>query len=119
MRRFAAPLSTGILLLLPASASAQAGIITAGIPGCDFVTGQLSAACIPSFIAHVIQFLFGLLGTFFLINVMIAGYQMSVGAISTGDRSAGKNRLIWSAIGLFIAVCAFLIVDFAISTLFG
>ena len=46
----------------------------------------------------------------FMINVMIAGYQLAMGSI-TGDKGAGKDRLTWSIIGLITTICVFLILD--------
>lgn len=103
-------------VLLPAVAHAQ--IIISGIPGCNFSTGAHLASCIPSFIAHLIQFVFGLIGGFFLINVMIAGYQIAISGI-TGDKEAGKRRVTWSVVGLVVSVLAFVILDMVISLLFS
>lgn len=103
-------------LFIPLTARAQVGIIQFGIPGCDFVTGRLWSICIPSFIAHVVQFIFSLLGVFFLANVMVAGYQIAMSGI-TGDKEAGKRRLTWSIVGLVVAICAFVILDLIISVI--
>lgn len=89
-------------------------IITGGLPGCDFATGWLTASCIPIFIAHLIQVLFSVISAFFLINVIYAGYQLAIGYLS-GEKSAGIDRLKWSIIGLVVCVCAFLILDLAVT----
>ncbi|MBI5155831.1 hypothetical protein HZA45_01000 [Candidatus Peregrinibacteria bacterium] len=101
---------------LPYIASAQQGVIATGITGCNFSTGQLRAACIPNFIAYLVQFLFSLLGMFFLLNVIFAGYQIAVSGV-TGDKESGKNRLMWSVIGLIVAICAFVILDLVLSVI--
>lgn len=106
--------------LLTETASAQGfAIITNGLLGCDFVTGRLNAACIPSFIAHLIQLLFSLLGLFFLINVMFAGYEIAMGAATGGGRESGVRRLQWSIIGLAVCICSFVILDLVITVLIG
>ena len=105
------------LLLLPVTAFAQEGVIT-NIPGCDFVSGSLTAACIPSFIAHVIQLLFGFTGVLCLFNIMIGGYQVALGA-ATGDKEKGKNRITWAIIGLVLSLTVYLILDVALSALFA
>lgn len=103
--------------LLPAGAQAQLfGILQPGIPGCDFRTGWLTAMCIPNFIAHLIAFIFSLLGVFFLGSVMYAGYQIALSGI-TGDKEAGKRRLTWSIIGLIVAICSFVILDLILSVI--
>ena len=104
--------------LFPSIASAQPinGVIQAGIQGCDFTTGRLASSCIPNFVAHLIAFIFSLLGVFFLANVMYGGYEIALGGI-TGDKESGKRRLTWSVIGLIVAICAFIILDLVLSVI--
>lgn len=105
------------IALIPVSAHAAVfGLIQNGIPGCDFATGMLWSTCIPNFIAHLVEFIFSLLGLFFLANVMIAGYQMAMRGI-TGDAEAGKRRLIWSVVGLIVSLCAFVILDLVLTVI--
>lgn len=92
------------------------GIITNTIPGCDFQTGRFHADCIPRFIAHVIRLVFMLTGMFFVINVMIAGYQIAIGSV-IGDKEKGKSRLWWSIIGFGASACCFMLID-AVMTIF-
>lgn len=121
MRRslLAGPLILGVLLTPAAALAQQQGIIRQGIPGCDFATGSLSAGCIPSFIAHIIQFIFMLIGVFFLMNVMFAGYQIAIASINGKDRSTGYNRIIWSIIGFLVAACSFVIMNVVLSVILG
>lgn len=100
-------------------ASAQGMAIITNIPGCDFNTGRLNAACIPAFIAHIIQILFSLIGLFFLVNVMYAGYEIAIGAATGGGRESGVRRLQWSIIGFAVSVCSFLILDLVLTILIG
>ncbi len=110
-------LLTIIGLIAPTVAHAQVlGVLQNGIPGCNFTTGSLMASCIPNFIAHLVEFVFGLLGVFFLANVIFAGYQIAMSGL-TGDKEAGKRRLTWSIIGLIVAICAFVILDLIISVI--
>jgi hypothetical protein len=112
--RFAAFLA---VLLLPAAASAQQmGVIMEGLTGCDFQTGKLLAACIPVFIAHLVTIIMGLVGSIFVINVMIGGYQYAIGALE-GDEGKGKERIYWSIIGLVVTSCAYLIIDLVLTVL--
>lgn len=92
------------------SVSAQPAIITNTLPGCDFTTGKLTAACIPLFIGHLIQVVFSLVSILFILNIIFAGYQFAIGAWS-GEKSKGKDRLLWSIIGLIVCASAFLILD--------
>jgi hypothetical protein len=106
-----------LALLLPGLAYAQPGIIT-NIPGCDFVTGKMTSACVPMFIAHLIQFVFSLAGVFFILNVMFAGYQIAIGSVpGVGDKEKGKARLTWSIIGFVVTAFSFLIMDLILSVL--
>jgi hypothetical protein len=98
-------------------ADGEEGIITGNLDGCDFKTGRLSASCIPIFIGHVIEYIFGLIGFFFIINVMYAGYQIAFGGAGIVEDGAGKQRLKWSIIGFVVTACSFLILD-AILTVF-
>lgn len=104
-------------ILLPAVASAQQpGIIMEGLSGCDFQTGKLMAECIPVFIGHLVQIIISLVGSIFVINVMIGGYQYAIGAIE-GDEGKGKERIYWSIIGLIVTTCAYLIIDLVLTLL--
>ena len=113
-------LTPWLLLLAPTTANAQfTSIITSGISGCDFLTGRITSDCIPSFIAHLIQILFSLIGIFFLVNVMYAGYEIAIGAATGGGREAGLRRLQWAIIGLAVCICSFLILDLVLTILIG
>lgn len=91
-------------------------IPTSPLPGCDFQTGKMSAACIPSFIGYLIQLVFSVISVFFIINVLYAGYQIAFGYIN-GEKSEGADRLKWSIIGLIVSVCSFLILDLAVTVI--
>jgi hypothetical protein len=114
-----ATLVTAALLLVPSAALAQQGIIRGGIPGCNFSTGAITAGCIPSFIAHLVQFIFMLIGIFFLMSIMFAGYQIAIASARGQDRSTGYNRLIWSIIGFLVAACSFVIMNVVLSVILG
>ncbi len=90
---------------------------TAG--GSGFVTGRISAACIPQFVGHLITFVYGFVGVFFILNVMYAGYQLAIAYIGESDKGAGKERLKWSIGGLIIATCTFLILDLVLNVILG
>ncbi len=107
----------GVLSLLPFSAYAQNPGIVVNSPDpsvCNFQTGILKAACVPWFIGHLISVVFSVISAFFLINVMYAGYQIAMGSW-TGEKSAGKDRLTWSIIGVIVAICSYLILDLVVS----
>jgi hypothetical protein len=83
-------------------------------PPCNIVDGRMKAECIPKLIGHLVGVVFSVISAFFLINVMVAGYQIAMGSW-TGDKANGKDRLTWSIIGLVISVCSFLILDLVVS----
>lgn len=93
------------------------GVIMEGLTGCDFTTGRLLAACIPVFIGHIIQLVISLIGSIFVINVMIGGYQYAIGSLQGDGADKGKNRIFWSIIGLIAALCSYLILDLVLTLL--
>ncbi|PIR53060.1 hypothetical protein COU76_02960 [Candidatus Peregrinibacteria bacterium CG10_big_fil_rev_8_21_14_0_10_49_10] len=106
------------VLLIP-TALAQNSLITSGISGCDFGTGKITKECAPAFLAHVLQFMFAITGAYFVIMIVIGGYQIAIAKAVGRDRSEGFTR-IRVAIGGFI-LCAFswAIIDFIIAALTG
>lgn len=93
-------------------------IITSGIPGCDFISGNINAGtCLPSFIAHLIQFLFGFAGGICLLMIIFSGYEIVIGNLPGGSSEAGKTRLTWAIIGFIMAGTSFFIMDFIISAI--
>jgi hypothetical protein len=112
-------LALGALLIPSAVGAQQQGIIRQGLFGCNFSNGSLLAACIPSFIAHIISFIFMLIGIFFLMSIMFAGYQITIASIQGQDRSKGYNRLLYSIIGFLVAACSYIIMDIVISVVLG
>ena len=121
----------GFLLTLPARVLAQTpslfpdggiisgfGFISGGDIDCDFNTGVIDAECIPVFIAHIIKFIFGFTGAFFLLMIIWSGYQIALGGV-TQDKEKGKNRLIFAIVGFIICTLTFFIIDFIVSTVAG
>jgi hypothetical protein len=102
------------LLLMPGATFAQINptLIPEGgqIGNCNFITGDIHFDCIPLYIAYLVRTVFGLIGSIALIEIIISGYQMAISGFS-GDKTAAKNRLTWSLIGLALSVFAWLIVD--------
>lgn len=114
-------LRTSLLLagiLAPAIALAQFDphlIPTSGtIGGCSFMKGNFTWSCIPQYIAFLIQTIFSFIGTLCLIQIIWAGYEMSIGSLS-GDKEAGKNRMQHALIGLAFSLFVYLIVNMVVS----
>ncbi|MDP7477159.1 MAG: hypothetical protein QF442_01800 [Candidatus Peribacteraceae bacterium] len=104
------------------------------IPGCNtketledgtvdhslLTDGVINAGmCIPAFIAHVIQFLFGFAGGICLLVIIWSGYEIVLGSLPGGSSEAGKSRLTWAIIGFIMASTSFFIMDFIISAIAG
>lgn len=105
-------------LLVPV-AHAQS-LITGGIDGCNFITGEINAGtCLPSFIAHVIRFVFGFAAGICWVMIIFSGYEIVIGNLPGGSSEAGKNRLTWAIIGFIMAGTSFFIMDFIISSIGG
>ncbi|MBT5237369.1 hypothetical protein HOL63_03285 [Candidatus Peregrinibacteria bacterium] len=101
-------------------AHAQGALITSGIPGCDFATGNINPGeCIPSFIAHVIKWVFGFAGSVCVIMIMFGGYEIVAGNLPGGSSESGKNRITWAIIGFILAATSFFIMDFIIAAIAG
>ncbi len=100
--------------LVPIIASAQDFAILTNEGGCDYTTGRIQAKCVPILIGHLVQVIFSLIGVFFLLNVIYAGYEMMIGSLK-GDTGGGKERLFWSIGGFVAAACSYLVIDLVIT----
>lgn len=105
-----------LFFTIPTTHAQLPAIITDLGPDCNFTTGKLIAACIPLFIGHLIEVIFSLVSIFFILNIIFAGYQFAIGAWS-GEKSKGKDRLLWSIIGLIVCASAFLILDVVLTVI--
>jgi len=101
-------------LLVPVVTHAQFQLLTSE-GGCDYTTGRIKAKCIPLLIGHLVQVIFSLIGVFFLLNVIFAGYEMMIGSVKGDGWSAGKERLVWSIGGFIAAACSYLVIDLVIT----
>lgn len=124
MRTFIKPLPIVLLLigvlLIPFTAGAQPTSIISASAGCDFASGEFDASCIPQFLAHVIQFFFGLSGGYFLVQLLIGGYKYVLGSAVPGqDSSEGKQHIQQSILGFLVVLLAYYIVEFIIATFVG
>lgn len=95
------------------------GIISNSVPNCDFLSGDLSAECVPSLIGYIIKFIFALVGSIALIQIIISGYQIALAKVTGRDRSEGLTRLRVAIIGFILCAFSWYIIDFVISSLAG
>jgi len=108
----------GALISVPILATAQSIITNVG--GCDFETGWFQYTCILSFIQHLVRFVFGLTGGFFLIMLLLGGYQYAIGAALPGkDTSAGKQRIQFAIAGFLVSLLSFFIIEFIVALFTG
>ena len=115
------------LLLIAAPVYAQnnlpdapsGGLLPANIPECNFTTGKFGPNCVPIYIGYLVEWLLGLVAAFFIINVMFAGYQITMGYATGSGIENGLNRLKSSILGLAVAVLVFVIIDLAILVIGG
>lgn len=104
-----------LLAWFTATQKAHAALIE-DVGGCNFTSGLVGAACIPIFIGHLIQWVLGFVGAFCLINIMIGGYQIALGS-AIGDKEAGKGRVLWALVGLFVSLISYGLINLLIRTL--
>lgn len=107
--------AVGILVPFAAKAADQGFHILTSDGGCDYTTGRIKAKCIPILIGHLVQVIFSLIGVFFLLNVIFAGYEMMIGSVKGEGLSDGKERLKWSIGGFIAAACSYLIIDLVLT----
>lgn len=100
------------------SVLAQDGIIQVGIQGCDFLSGQIEAKCIPYFIAHTIGELFKFTGALCIIMIMYGGFEYTLDKLA-GGKERGIKRIQHGILGMVVSAFAFFIVKFFISAIQG
>jgi hypothetical protein len=108
----------GILLSIPNTTAAQ-GIISGAISDCDFISGELSAECVPKLLSYIISFIFSLIGGVTIIMIIVAGYQIALAKATGRDRSEGLTRLRVAIIGFVLCAFSWYMIDFIISSLAG
>ena len=102
------------LFLLPADA--LAGALSDGLS--DFTssgTDLRTEGNIASYIATIINWLLGLIGTVFFVLVLVNGYNYMSAGSDSGKTSSAVSGIVNAVIGLIIVFGAFLITEFAIS----
>lgn len=109
-------LGAGLSALTTGSALAQEGGISGGIQAAD--TGE-NPASIEEIIQNVIQVLLFIVGVAAVVMLIIGGIRYIV---SSGDQQAvagAKNTIIYSIVGLVVAVLAWVAVDWVFGLLQG
>ena len=95
------------------------GIVPNNLAGCDFATGNFGTACVPIYIGYLIKWVVGIVGAFFIINTIFAGYQITIGYATGSGIESGVNRLKSSILGFVVTVLVFVIFDLAVLIIGG
>ncbi|MDP7247427.1 MAG: hypothetical protein QF741_02265 [Candidatus Peribacteraceae bacterium] len=105
--------------MAPLSAKAQSLIPASGQVGsCNFITGGIHAWCIPDYIAYLLGVIFMFIGAIFFLMIVVSGYQIALGSV-TGDKEAGRKKLMTSILGFIISAFSFFIIDWVVCTIAG
>jgi len=60
------------------------------------------------------------IGLFFLLMIVIAGYQIAIGSTGlAGGKEAGQKKLFMAIVGFCVCAFAFFIIDWVVCTLAG
>ena len=104
---FATEKAHAALSLIPSSGS---------LGGCNFTEGLIDPPCIIVYIRYLINLAYQLVGAFFALMVLLAGYQIALGS-TTGDKEGGKRKLRNAIIGFIVAGTSYLVVVYLINAL--
>ncbi len=102
---------------LVTKAFAQISLIGTDVPcGAKFRSGEITADCVPLYIAYLIQQVFSVTGALCLIMLIIGGYEWALGSVA-GGKDKAQATIMWAIIGMILSALSFFIVDFVISSL--
>lgn len=110
-------LALPLLLAVQVSSAQPVSLIGNDVP-CrgKFISGQITADCIPLYIAYVIQQVFKFTGAICLIAIMIGGFQYALGNL-VGGKDKALATIRWAVLGMIISALSFFIIDFILSAL--
>ncbi len=110
---------SALLFAGQAKAGQMLSLIGNDVPCRDkFLSGQITADCVPQYIAYVIQQVFALTGAICLIVIMIGGFQYALGTVA-GGKDKAMATIRYGIIGMIVSALAFFILDFVISAIAG
>jgi len=58
------------------------------------------------------------IGAIFFLMIVVSGYQIALGSV-TGDKEAGRKKLMTSILGFIISAFSFFIIDWVVCTIAG
>jgi multisubunit Na+/H+ antiporter MnhB subunit len=68
-------------------------------------------------LADLVQFALGLIGTIFLILIIVSGYQWMMAGGNKDTITKARDRMTSAVIGLVIVLAAYLITNFVLDTI--
>ncbi len=97
-------------------------LASAGNYGLDETAGEAgfnttSASDPNDIIADLVQFALGLIGTIFLILIIVSGYQWMMAGGNKDTITKARDRMTSAVIGLVIVLAAYLITNFVLDTI--
>jgi methionine-rich copper-binding protein CopC len=98
-----------VLPSVPAHASSS-GISPEGLP---------TANATPDNIKRILQIVFGIIGAFAVLNITLSGLKYITSAGDPQKTSEAKNGIVYSLVGLAIAITAEAIVAFVVTQVSG
>ena len=113
------------ILVLIASVAYSFPAIALNNPACDKVDGAKFAGSgceskiptAPSVITTVLNVVIGIVGVISVIFIIIGGYMYATSAGDPGKTKKAKDTILYSVIGLAVALLSFAIVNFVLSNI--
>lgn len=105
-----APIATPTLVAADTRSQACQGVQAAGGGSCG--TGQLE-----TFLKRIVNILLFVIGTISVIMIIVGGLRYVLSGGDANSITAGKNTVLYSIIGLVVAIMAYAIVNFVIGSL--
>jgi hypothetical protein len=104
--------------VLPVSAGAQMISLFGDDVPCKskFLSGEVTADCVPQYIAYVIQQVFSFTGAVALIVIMVGGFQYALGTVA-GGKDKAKATIQFGIVGMIVSALAFFILSFIINAI--
>ena len=67
-----------------------------------------------TFLSNMLSWTFGLLGILAVVMIIVSGFQMTTSAGDAGAVTKARNMMIYSIVGLVLAILAYTIVQFVL-----
>jgi hypothetical protein len=101
------------------SCSSPTDCIGQGVTGVDASGKSANQDDLKNFIKTIVNVLLFILGAIAVIMIIIGGIRYTTSNGDTAQLTAAKNTILYAVIGLVVAILAYAIVNFVISTFSG